>query len=638
MGPSKRATEWKGELLPQLSVPWRRRTCAVGCPNSSTSVGVDRDLALPLSSCRSSVVTSSPLRMHCSRPKKLKTQHKPLIGTSNSVARWQHNDGDVLSQDHDLGIAAELCNSRYDFERGVYDDVKRTGRPERPVNTTLATALIEEVAWQLAVGDDKAHDGLYRQDRLPEEVARIILERVGELCRVDVPAWRGWSNTLERTPFDLWLDLALRCGTSPGKMRTYRGLVLADEGQLTSIAERADIFRSLDMPRTPIVVLLDLSATRFCDEDALTLKRSVGSTLAALRLDGTRFTSQGLANLAMATHDDAGSFCRLRLLSLRDLCAVSDSHVARLANFPSLAAIGALSSCFVPVCHSHGRTDLRSTGCTMVGIDLLRRGLATRNARTFFHSATAPERHVFASKLSLSSSYERLCNILSPGTPSPLRVLIRELRRDTVPTFAEVKREVQGRTTTMLLGDIYSAQPLHLATLAEDQDALRKPAAFRVGSGGLVARAGPLARPALPLPPQVSDGEEDEEGEEERFEGFYGVRGNLEAEVPGPSSLLLFRNVQPVVRYVAPMRTVAPLAPTRKMKQEANLEPIVPKKRPSTSNGKDLLKSLLPVSKASLASPRPTSVAATQMSDGKAARKGLNAFSRKSFSAHTSTY
>jgi hypothetical protein len=528
----------------------------------------------------------------------------------------------------------------------VYTEVAGRGRG-RPTLDVLPTSLLEglldHLAWHLSTGDNATHQHIQDSEAMPAKVALGVLQRMHVLTKADrqptfLSAWLGGETHSSRLPFSVWLRLVLyamadpSCAAAvPGYLRAYRGLVLSDVEQLRAITDYTATYRQLDSPIAPIVVLLDLQWTSFSDNDALALKQSVGSTLAALRLDGTRITTVGVGHLCRSADDGVGSFSRLQYLSLRRLCALGDAAVEQLASLASLAALGELGVLTVAQVPLTSPTDLMDSACTEAAFQLLRRRINDHVVKHHYHRANGAELPVFATSLSLASTYARLRRVLTSPGPAPAQVHIRETHRRAAHA-PEVKPKPEGGRKTVALGDIYSAFSLAATALAEDEANARGPAAFRVGNGGVIAGSNPVVRSEPRAIELASDMEEVDAPE--GGEGFYaGQESRERAEVgttPGPSPLLLFRKVQPIVVYVRPQR-VAPLGLASKPPQQHGGRVKVEIRRPALGGKRanaldDYLGQIAQVAKRARPSgPLPLP---TPSLGSKAQRAGLSTFRR----------
>ena len=269
---------------------------------------------------------------------------------------WRSSADSDLSQDFTLG-PSKPTKSRSQLDRLAYEGRRIPPRPPLSTVPSLQSICISLVADNF--GSPGAWDQLDRFAHLPHVPAFIdaILAQVDHL------------------PFGVWSRFASVFGQElPPRRRTYRGLCVSDDQEIATLkreneaavqewAQATPSARQLQAPPTFFLAVLDLAHdTTFSDAD-LSKLRGVAPLLAALKLDYTRVTDDGLG--WMARHADRdGCYQHLEVLSLKGLRKVTEKGVLRLSKLRCLRMLGEISLVAEGAQLILLRADLRETACT----------------------------------------------------------------------------------------------------------------------------------------------------------------------------------------------------------------------------------------------------------------------------------
>ena len=238
--------------------------------------------------------------------------------SSSNAHRWTLSDGDVAFKDSVLAPAPRRI-SRTKVDDQVAERCALRNTPEH-----LAKVSLGGEAGRLTALQKACMRVIAANLTLPS-----ILER---LQHVSLP-----PNMLERLlrrllasgeelPSATWRAL-IQAGTLVGS--TYQGLVLDDIRELQSLCPPAMAI--------PVAALLDLSDTVF-QRDFHTIRAAIGSTLAALRLDGLQHIDDDcIADLARTAEQS-----QLQILCVKGCKRITDRSADKLAQYTSLRMLGTL--------------------------------------------------------------------------------------------------------------------------------------------------------------------------------------------------------------------------------------------------------------------------------------------------------
>ncbi|GAA5822536.1 hypothetical protein JCM10212_004238 [Sporobolomyces blumeae] len=404
-------------------------------------------------------------------------KERKLLSVRSSKMKYSGLSG-VGYQDYTLGRSNSI-RSRTQIDRKVYEQAReklreRDGEEVEPARLdsvrSLADCCLEVVA------EHYGESGVF--DRLDPVHHRAhvnsLVERVVDVAR------RGDEATTSPTtiPYEVWLELAVKVGIDlPGRRKTYRGLVVADVGELEALRDLNEeslqaFVREPSLVPPFFLASLDLSNDQsFTDSDVYKLREPLSTFLAVLKLDKTSITDVGLNWISRATTGDPKRYKHLELLSLKGLRGVTNEGVVRFAKLENLRLL-----------------DVRDTGCNSSVMSLLNSATTTcvrpfRNPLPRHNLGnTLYEFQLFGGSLSLSrilSSLHHLAKVEHSTTSEryrtikaplvkPLSVHLTAMTRRTAPSRevdpSKKSAEQLYHDQLSLAGYLGSAMATHHAT------------------------------------------------------------------------------------------------------------------------------------------------------------------------------